>query len=151
MNEVEITKLQDLAYGITQIKTKSLTVNEPDTFSKENIDVIGEFGFQTVGIEDNAVELSFDIVSSFVIRDTQEILVKHAAITKYKIINIKNILDQDSNALNLPDQLMVTLYGMAHTHARALLAAELKTTIFKDKLFIPIIDPSAILKYKPNS
>lgn len=141
----------ELAYGIIQIKTKELSIHEPDTFVFEHVDVIGKVNFNIDVGMDFTAEISFEIITEFIDNTTQEKLVSHVGLTKYSIINTESIISKEDKTLHMPDKLMVMFYSMAHTHARALLATELKTTIFKDKLFIPIIDPSAILKYKPNS
>jgi hypothetical protein len=140
----------DLAYHITQIKTKAISINEPDDIDFNQIDVIGEVAFGTTTIDDNTIELAFEIISNFIDNRTQHTLVTHTGLTKYNLVNIQNIKNKEDNSLSIPDQLMVMLYAMAHTHARALLAVDLKQTIYKDQLFIPVIDPKAILNLKDH-
>jgi len=141
----------ELAYGITQIKTKSIAIQEPDGYALDDIDVIGQVGLEINVETDFTVDITFEIASDFIDKKTGEKLVAHIGITKYKLVHAEAIISKEDMTLKMPDQLMVTLYSMAHTHARALLATELKNTIFKDQLFIPIIDPKSILNHKPNS
>lgn len=141
----------ELAYAVTQIKTKSLTINESDEFITDTIDVLGQVALRIDVVPDFTAEITFEINSEFINNITKEILVSHLGVTKFKLINAQSIFSLDSSTLHMPDQLLVTLYAMAHTHARALLAADLKNSIFKDKLFIPIIDPKVILNQKQNA
>src|SRR5690606_16546446 len=95
-------------------------------------------------IDDSKTEIIFDVISNFYNPDTEEELIEHIGRTKYIVTNLHVSAEKDS--VDIPDELMVTLYSLAHTHARALLASDVQNTIYKDKAFLPVVNPKEILK-----
>lgn len=100
-------------------------------------------------IDESKAEIIFDIVTDFFEPESKEVLISHIGTTKYVVQNLPSSDDKES--FNIPDQFMVMLYSIAHSHARALLASDLQNTIYKDKMFIPVVDPKNILNNKLNT
>jgi len=73
-------------------------------------------------------------------------IIKHKGKTEFEINNLKNTYLPEEDAYDLPDDLIIQLYSISYTHTRALLSNELSPTIYKNKYFLPIIDPRQIIK-----
>ena len=63
----------------------------------------------------------------------------------YKIEGLEQTYVDKKDSFDLPDNLIVQLFSISFTHARALLSIELSPTIYKNRYFLPIIDPTSIL------
>lgn len=88
--------------------------------------------------------ISFDIAST--ISDQDEPVIQHVARTVYEVKGIDQLHTAEKDSFNVPDDLIVQLYAISFSHTRALFATELSPTVFKDKYFLPVIDPTDILK-----
>lgn len=136
----------NIGYAITQIKTQKITIVEPDHLDVDKLTVTGEANLQVNAIGKGRTEILFDIITEYVNAKTNETLISHTGRTKYEAINV--YIETERETLELPDQFMVMLYAMAHSHSRALLASDLQNTVYKDKIFTPVIDPKQVLKMK---
>lgn len=134
---------ENIGYRITQIKTHKIAIVEPDNIDFDNLTVSGQVIFSVKALHEGIFEISFDIVSEYVDNVSTEILISHIGRTRYETNNL--LICSGKEVLNIPDQLMVMFYEMAYTHARALLASALQNTVYKDKVFTPVIDPKNIL------
>lgn len=143
----QVQQEENIGYRIVQIKTHKISITEPDHIEFEDMTVSGKVNF-SVKVLNNVVEMLFDIVTEYVDANTKEVLISHMGRTKYEAVNIP--ISEETKMVNIPDQLVVTLYAMAHSHARALLASDLQNTIYKDKVFTPVIDPKEILNHKED-
>lgn len=132
-----------IGYRIVQIKTVKIIINEPDDLDFDQITVTGKVNLSTTSLNNEKVEIVFEVVTEFIDKRTNETLISHIGRTKYIAVNI--IISEDQEVINIPDQLMIMLYAIAHSHSRALLSSDLQNTIYKDKIFIPVIDPKDIL------
>lgn len=139
----KVQKDENIGYRITQIKTHKITIVEPDNVNFDKITISGNVNFMVTDLAGDKAEIIFDIVTDFFQPENKEILISHIGRTKYLVQNLPSSNDKD--AFNIPDQLMIMLYSIAHSHARALLASDLQNTMYKDKMFIPVIDPKNIL------
>lgn len=90
----------------------------------------------------------FSIIIKSVFSDKTEskIVIEHIGKNSFEINEMSEIYDSKKDSFILPDGLLLTLVNMAYTHSRALLAAELSSTMYKDKLFLPILPPELLLK-----
>lgn len=138
-----------ITYRVSQIKTKKISINEPDKISFENIEVFGEVTYKLNALNDKTSLLEFEIITEFVDTKAQENLINHVGLTRFEINNLPASIGDTQSDLRIQDNLMITLYGIAHSHSRALLACDLQNFIYKDKLFIPIVDPKRILDLIP--
>lgn len=142
----KVQKDESIGYRITQIKTHKITIVEPDDINLEKITITGNLNVMAKEIDESKAEIIFDVVTEFFEPKIKEVLISHIGRTKYVVQNLTSAADKES--FNIPDELLIMLYSMAHSHARALLASDLQNTIYKDKMFIPVINPKNILKNK---
>lgn len=66
----------------------------------------------------------------------------------FHIQGLDKVYNKEADSYELPNGLTVQLYSHAYTHARALLASELSATSFRDKYFLPILNPSQFIRSK---
>lgn len=135
-------RVDNIGYRITQIKTHKISIVEPDHVDFDNMTVSGKVNFSVTVSEDGIADVLFDIVTEYIDIITKEVLISHTGRTKYEAVNLP--VSEDREMVNVPDKLLVMLYGMAHSHSRALLANDLQNTMYKDKVFTPVIDPTGI-------
>lgn len=145
----QVRQEDNIGYRITQIKTHKISIIEPDYVDFENMTVSGQVNFSVTVLEDDIADVLFDIVTEYIDIKTKEVLISHTGRTKYEAVNIP--VSEDRERVNIPDQLLVMLYAMAHSHSRALLASDLQNTTYKDKVFTPVIDPKGILNREPEN
>jgi len=89
--------------------------------------------------------MTIDITTKLSRQSDNQVLVEHTGRTAFEVKGLKNIYDKEKERINFPDGLLIQIYSIAYTHARALLAVELSPTVYKDKYFLPVVDPSVFL------
>ena len=99
-----------------------------------------------LGISGEKSEVFFEINTTLTNNRNKVILVSHNGKTTFSIEGLDKTYVKSSDSYDLPDNLIIQLYGISYSHARALLSVELSKTVFKDKFFLPVTDPSEILK-----
>lgn len=87
-----------------------------------------------------------DINTQLVDNEKENVLVEHSGRTVYIVKGLDSVYNEDENNFDLPDGLVIQLFSIAYSHARALLATEISPTIYKDKYMLPVIDPRVFLK-----
>lgn len=102
----------------------------------------------SINFDSEKSQISFDIKTEVLSLETKKEIVRHAGRTVYAVQNLEKAFDKEKEQFFLPDALMVQLYAIAFSHNRALLAVELNGTVFREKIMLPIIDPSGILDLK---
>ncbi|HBH24098.1 MAG TPA: hypothetical protein DDY13_11835 [Cytophagales bacterium] len=86
--------------------------------------------------------VTFDITSYFLSpEDKTKPLVTHTARTVFYIKNMKDFYEKETEKVNIPDPATVQFLGISFSHARAALAIELSSTVYRDKYFLPVVDP----------
>ncbi|MDG1403877.1 hypothetical protein [Polaribacter sp.] len=140
-------KKVNIGYRIKKIHTTK--------FSFEEIEKDGEIViFDSLAINLNAKldinkeisELSITINSEFTEKESNIHLIKHSAKTVFYFDGLETLLNEENDNFEIPNNLLVQLYGLAYSHARALMAVENSRTIYKDKYFLPVIDPKMFIK-----
>ena len=101
-----------------------------------------------LNIDDKESSISIDINTELLERKSNEILVEHSGRTVYQIKGLKDIYNETDNVYDIPNEFLIQLYSLAYSHTRALLATEVSPTVYKDKYFLPIINPQDFLKNK---
>ena len=116
-------------------------MNDNDNFNLNvsvNIDINGDKSLITIDILTELTHAS-------------ELLISHTARTVFEVLNLKAIFDIQTNMYQIPDPLLISTHGLAFSPARALLATEMARTNFKNKFYLPIIDPSQFVKNKKKT
>lgn len=91
--------------------------------------------------------VTFDVTSYFLNpEDNSQPLVTHTARTIFYIKNIEDIYEKETDKINIPDQVALQFLSISFTHARAVLAMELSSTVYRDKYFLPVVDPMDLFK-----
>jgi len=92
--------------------------------------------------------VTIDIASNLINNSNKSIIISHTGRTSFHLQELDKVYNKEADSYKLPNGLIVQLYSLAYTHARALLASELNSTSFRDKYFLPIIDPSQFIRNK---
>jgi len=95
--------------------------------------------------------INFDINTSLFISIDKKKLVEHTGRTSYFVEGLMSTFNNGTDSYDLPDALMLQMAGIAFSHARALLATELNSTVFSNKYFLPVVDPKTLLPQKENN
>ena len=90
--------------------------------------------------------ITFDIHTQLVQKEISKTLIEHIGRTEYKIEGLDKAYNKEKDLFDLPDNFVIQLYSIGYTHARALLSVEVSPTMYKEKYFLPVIDPSNLLK-----
>lgn len=140
--------------GYRIVKINSTKFNFED-YSKDVIDqlfnTIDSLGINlntTLEIDSETSIITIDIESKLINNNNKNIIIAHTGRTAFHLAGLDKIYNKETELYELPDDLTIQLYSLAYTHARALLASELNSTSFRDKYFLPIINPSEFVKNK---
>lgn len=140
-----MNKEKELGYKIIKIQTVKFDFNDL------NLDIVNEI-FKidnpvkikinfNISINREVSEINID-VNSLLPKNENEQLVYHSGRTVFKVLGLNEFYYPENNDFKLPDNFMVQLFSLSYSHSRALLAIELSKTNFKDKYFLPVIDPN---------
>lgn len=136
-------------YRIVKIHTAKFSFSDLDEAYVDSLfadgQLNGELNVQ-INFDREKSTISFDISSHIIDAQKDETVVQHVARTVYEVKGIDQVYTAEKDSYNIPDDLIVQLYSISFSHARALFATELSPTVFKDKYFLPVIDPKDILK-----
>lgn len=140
----------ELGYRIIKIHTTKFIFEDSgeeiivELFNK--MDGLGLNIKSSLNIEKEKSIITIDIGTKLIDKLNGKTLVEHSGRTSYHLLGLDKIYNKDKDAYDLPDDLALQFYSIAYTHARALLAAEISPTVYKDKYFLPVIDPSHLIK-----
>lgn len=139
----------NLGYRIIKIQTTKFEFREIET---DDINLIFEQnGFLRIDsgvridIDKERETIIFDIESSVIENATELKLISHTGKTTFQVKGLEEVYDTESNSFDFPNEFMIQLYSLSYSHARALLATELSGTMYRDKFFLPVINPSTII------
>lgn len=74
-------------------------------------------------------------------------MVEHIGRTGFYVMGLQDRFRDEDKTFDLPDLFLAQVLGISYTHARALLNVEISPTVYRDKYFLPVIDP---MKLIPN-
>ncbi len=134
---------KQIAYKYTSIYLLWSRVAEPE------IDDIGEaISNQKINIR---TETAFDTENNFCFIDLT--IIVNSSIDKVELINVKLRNSFEIKGINAQDienkenkELFTTLASLSYSTSRGYLAATLSNYRFKEKIFLPVIDPSKLLE-----
>lgn len=105
------------------------------------------FGIQiAISINKEESTLTMDVNSILKDKLTGQQLVEHTGRTSFLVRNLEQVYNPQTDTYDIPNDLLTQFYGLAYTHARALLAVEVSPTIYRDKYLLPVLDPSQFIK-----
>ncbi len=134
---------RQIHWSILEIKETEFFVDESAKPGQVN------FGYQVVlDIKVPESLVSFSIIATYVNAATNDVVLKSKSHTSFGIKDMESFTKKDEkgqDAVDLPDALWISLFSMAYSHARALLARSAGPTIFK-AFIIPPINPEAEFK-----
>lgn len=138
----KITKIQTTKFSFTDIEENKLIklTNDPKGLGI-NINV-------SLNIDIKTTTINMDVQTKLFVTESKEPLVEHTGRTVYFIEGLEKIYNKEADAYDFPDALLIQLYGIAYTHSRALLAIEISPTCYRDKYFLPVINPADLLQKK---
>ena len=90
--------------------------------------------------------ITIDIATKLVKNKEDKTIISHTGRTAYHIKGLDKIYNKETDSFDLPDDFTIQLYSLSYTHARALLSTELSPTNYRDKYFLPVINPSHFIK-----
>jgi|TARA_B110000240_G_C13495101_1_gene451341 hypothetical protein len=137
-----------IGYRIKQISTTKFSFEEIEN-EKNEILVFDSLDINIkakLDIDRINSEITILINSEFSEKENKSVLIKHSGKTVFKFESLEILINKENNNFEIPNNLLVQLYSLSYSHARALLAAENSRTIYKDKYFLPIIDPKMFIQ-----
>lgn len=137
----------EFAYKINQIQTIKFIYNsEIDVFKAQslvessNLEVQINYNHFVV---ENESSFRIDIKVKFIdVSDGLE-LFEYIGRTKFFINGLESL--KTIEGYKIPDSVLIQLFSLSYSHARALLSVELNATVFKDLYFLPVINPVVFL------
>ena len=147
--QMEQQKEFNLGYKVSKIDTTRFSYNDIDENqvavlfeNEENLKVVLD---TNMGVSLEKSEIFFEINTSLLNSENNNNIITHTGKTTFSIINLDSTFDKENENFNLPDAFIVQLYALSYSHARALLSVELNRTVYKDKFYLPVINPQRIL------
>jgi hypothetical protein len=121
-----ISKIRELEFSLTQMEE-----------IKEAKYILG---YQSeYDVEKNSFEIQ--IVADLIPIESDFKLLHIRVANGFVIENLVSFWSKESNMINIPEVLFITMLSMSITHTRALLAKNTSGTIF-EKFLIPIVNPA---------
>lgn len=140
--EYRIVRIQTTKFSFLEIDEKSLNkLFDSEDLLSVNLSV-------SINIDKEKSILSIDINTILFDKINNKNIIEHTGKTTFELRGITETYNKEDDVFDIPDGLIVQLYAISYSHARALLAIELNPTIFKEKFFLPVIDPTNIIKNK---
>lgn len=139
-------------YKINKIQTVKFFFEEVDESILDQLfESNSELGISinsnlVVSKEDSTIAI--DIHTHLVRKVDSTILVEHIGRTKYQVVGLDSVHETETDLYNIPDGFIILISSIAYTHSRALLTVELSSTCYRDKYFLPIINPSEVFGLK---
>lgn len=144
----------EIGFRIVKIHTSKFLFEDLDEeLLNELFDAPGALAVNmntSLNIDKEKSTISLDVGTELVKKETGSVLVGHLGRTSFLIKGLDRVYDKEQDAYNLPDGLLIQLYSIAYTHARALLATEISPTVYKDKYFLPVVNPADFIKNKKS-
>lgn len=126
-------------FGIREIKELEFFVDEWKDVGKSF-----EFNYNVDIFPDSKTEsLRIAITANYLNAASKEVFLRGKVLTGFYIKDMKSyarMQDNGQEGVDIPEQLWVTLFSIAFTHARAILARSSAGTKFTD-LLMPVINP----------
>lgn len=139
-----------LGYKILKIHTTKFSFTDIDSDELTNLlDSKEDLGINvnvSLNINKDESTLTLDVSTQLIKTKDKVFLVEHSGRTVYFVGGLEGTFDKEKNVYNLPNDLLIQWYSIAYTHSRALLAIEISPTVYKDKYFLPVINPLDLLK-----
>jgi hypothetical protein len=146
------TKNTKIGYRIIKIHTTEFFFKD---LSEQEVDQLVRNTGSLAIIINNAVKIDaknsvilIDVSSRLRRNDDKTDLIRHTGRTAFHIKNLQEAFDKEKQAYEIPKGLLIQLHSLAYTHARALAASEVSPTPYKDKFFLPVVDPSKFIQKK---
>lgn len=141
-----------LSYKISKIHTLKFSFKEIDDDSVEHLfnnpKALSLHTNIAINIDKEKGTIAFDINSNLSDKEKEEVLVEHSGRTTFHFKGLNDIYNEKEDIFDIPDGILVQLFSLSYSHARALLAMEVSPTTFKDHYLLPVIDPMEFLKKK---
>jgi hypothetical protein len=89
--------------------------------------------------------ITLDVSTNLFKSNDNTLLVHHTGRTSYYIDGLEKTANTNNTSFDLPNNLLIQLYSIAYTHARALLSVEISPTTYRNKYFLPVINPNSLI------
>lgn len=141
-----------LAYKIIKINTLKFAFEEIDeeVFEKISNDpdsLIVDLSIE-LSIDKEKSTINIDINTKLISKESKVNLIEHSGRTTFLIKGLEKTFNKKEKHYDIPDELLTHLYGLAYSHSRALLTVEISPTMYKDKYFLPVVDPRNFINKK---
>jgi hypothetical protein len=94
-----------------------------------------------IHLERREVEVILDVQ----FKDKEDSLLSIKVATTFYIENIADFLEEESDTLDIPENIWIIMVSLSFSHTRALLAKNTNGTSL-ERLILPIVDPKTLLK-----
>ncbi|PRY98211.1 hypothetical protein BY457_11023 [Marinilabilia salmonicolor] len=141
-----------IAYRIIKIHTtefffKDVTETNIDELLKDSSSLAININ-NTVNVDAANSVIAIDVSSRLLKKEDDTVLISHTGRTVFDIKNLSEVFDEEKQSYEIPIGLLTQLHSLAYSHARALAATEVSPTAYKDKFFLPVVDPSKFIQKK---
>lgn len=142
----------EIGYRIIKIHTSKFSFEDLDEKSVEKLfnstNLLAVNMSTMLNIDKEKSTITIDIGTELKEKDNNLTLIEHSGRTIYRVQGLENVYNTEKDYFDIPDDFLVQIYNLAYSHSRALLATEISPTIFKDKYFLPVINPINLIKQK---
>ncbi|MDD3721601.1 MAG: hypothetical protein PHW92_03805 [Lutibacter sp.] len=142
----------EIGYRIIKIHTSKFSFEDLDEKSVEKLfnstNLLAVNMTTMLNIDKEKSTITIDIGTALTEKGNNRTLIEHSGRTIYHVQGLKNVYNKGKDYFDIPDGFLIQLYSLAYSHSRALLATEISPTIFKDKYFLPVINPIDLIKQK---
>jgi len=130
--------------GIGRIKDLEFFIDESAEVDNELTSQVTFNNTLNIYLETERIDIIIE--ANFYVNDIKDTFMRGKVLTSFNIPNMKQYLVPDTTQVNIPDAVLVTMFSIAITHTRALIAKASMGSRFGN-LYLPIIpNPGEILK-----
>jgi hypothetical protein len=146
-----------LEFGIKKVKELDFVVHtsadeiQRNSFDPNKLNFDLSFAFKHKLEQE---EFSIVIIASYKYGDNKENSTEYVHIkaeVTFLVKELNKFFDEEKDALDLPEPLMASLFGIAFSTTRGFLCARVKGTVWEDH-HLPIVKPTEVIrKHKENN
>lgn len=138
--EFRIKEIQEIDFKVISLKQ-----DLHENFNNENLDFNFKFGLNE---NEETNEFGIFIEVSYLYGETEDSRHEYVNIkveVRYEIRNIGQYMNQENEQIELPEDLLASLLGIAFSTVRGVVSTRTKGTYWQD-FYLPIINPTKVIR-----
>lgn len=148
---MDIGDIERLGLRIEKIITTEIEIREIEVVELDELLIDAELLKISASVQwrifKNESKIEIDFSSELIRNSDRFTLIRHTCRTVFQFIDLGIFFNREKEIFDVPNELVNELNAISYAHARALLSVEIKSTVYENKFFLPIVDSSVFIRY----